>query len=300
GVLYLLAYAQVASRQQVIVSQSTDNGTTWREWSRVAPSLLAQRHISAATDRHGALHVVWQQESFSLRALLPKTPAPTPTEVHYARYDGTGWRDFIRIAPGEGGAQTFPSIQVSSHRKADQAEWEDTVWVAWSESNGENAPASGSTIYATLKAGDTWYPPRAVTAGGEQIYPSFARTPMRYATVAGTPYSLNAVDLVWLYNGPEQKQIYFAQLTETQYRDGGELLAARAAGLPSIQPGAVSAPSVYPMAISIQPHRWLLQWIWQWQLTREAQSLLFILLALAGYLFLKFAFSRWFATTMDQ
>ncbi|MCB0064552.1 MAG: exo-alpha-sialidase, partial [Caldilineaceae bacterium] len=269
GKLYILAYAQISGRQQIVYSRAIDGGHQWSNWARVAPSLMAQRHVSAAIDYSGTLHVVWQQQVFSLFALLPRLKAQLPTAIYYATFDGRTWGNAVRIQAGNGGAQTFPSINVglvaATDRSTEQQALNRLIWIVWAELNRGATPdpnaSPESTIYAVAKRDEHWSAPFVVATNGEQSYPSLARTRNQ---LDGYPTGTNAAgatgDIVWLDHSQGDSRIHFAQLSMIDSAIAGPAMAvARSVGLQSIQPQQKAVMSMNMMSIGEQANSWLQQ-----------------------------------------
>lgn len=304
--LYIFAYGRVASRHQIIYAQSTDGGLTWSDWARPAPTLLEQRHVSAAVGDHGTLHVVWTQQPFSLRALLPWSKGQANSAIYYTTLDDTGWSSPTRIQVGHGGAQAFPSISVDTVAVLDpitgQQELVDSVWIVWSESRGSDGAQGNdyeSTIYVARNNGSGWDVPTLISTGG--LYPSLARVTGQGSShrrdIVNDRHDLNrtasheaSADLVWLERKETFNMIRFAHLTDRQRPlQEASVVSARMIGVQSMQPIPDSLLKIQKMEFLPLASDWLLQILWPWQqLTREAQTLLFILFALIGYVLLKF------------
>jgi len=328
--LYIFAYGRVASRHQIIYSQSTDGGLGWSEWTRLAPTVLEQRHVSAAVDRHGTLHVVWMQEPYSFSSFLPwrnkqnssERYSEIYSEVYYTSLvrGSTDWRSPTRMQASHDGAQSFPSISVEATDSFNQATREhellDSVWIVWSESTdgaGSQKMNADSMIYVTRNSGFGWSAPFAITLDGNHLYPSLARVAKqgivdKHKIVSSSPGTddvenrgWGSMDLVWLDSRDEFNTIRFAHLTGLpQPHQNVGTINERMIGVQSMQPLSESLLTIQTMEFSSQAQSWLLQIFWQWQLTRETQTLLFILFAVVGYVLLKFAFLRWFAPIFNQ
>lgn len=179
GIIYLLAYRGADGRQQIVWTQSTDDGLTWAPWAPVAAGDCDQRHVSVAVDGRGNLHAVWRQR--------PCTGGDDdrPSQIHYAVYDGT-WSRPVMVGPNPAAYQVFPTVTVT----ADQM-----VWVAWSETDEASSfpkenPGSGSIFY-TSGHGEDWSKRSQVREATNDVYPSLGRH---------LPGRGQHVDLVWLDN----------------------------------------------------------------------------------------------------
>jgi len=293
--LYLFAYSRVDDRQQIVYNRSTNGGITWGAWATVAPAAAEQRHVSAVADSQGQVHVVWRQESpasFGLTKSVPKT------EIQYATFDGHAWSSPVRIQPGRNAAQTFPSIGVI-RAEPTLSSAEDTLWIVWSETTeGYNYPndtlVSGQ-IYAIAKRADGWSAPLALASGEHNIYASIAR---RGGHGAGT--NADTIDVVWLDNQEDHKEIRFAQLTNF-----AQDVAFSVAPKSSSQGLLRAQPEVKPIVMSGVEAPYWLYWrlsnlLWNSHLAREMQTLILIVIAATGYTLLKFFLLRWLPNALPH
>ena len=175
--LYLLAYAQMPPKQQIVWTQSTDGGATWAEWTAVAPDSQDQRHVSLAIDSQDRLHAVWRQQPAGLFG-------STKTQIHYARYENGAWGAPQRISENPAMYQFFPSLAINA---------QDQVWVVWLEtpeaSDYPKEAPSGGTVYYTVANNGQWQPSVQLGAPNRALYPSLSWS--RQA-------KLSMPDVVWL------------------------------------------------------------------------------------------------------
>jgi len=197
--LYAFAYGSRGGIQQVLYATSLDGGNRWSSWRQVAASVQDQRHVSAAIDQTGIVHIVWRQPPF-----LAAQEQGQNSQVYYASFDGVAWSAPVRVGSHLGGAQTYPSIAVDGQR---------TVWITWLETTDpydfpNDAPTSGA-LYYVAKNDQGWSQPILYGAGGNNLYPSLRRD----LTMRTTD-----VEVVWLEAQPLGNVIRFAQLTRpTQF-----------------------------------------------------------------------------------
>jgi hypothetical protein len=180
--LYLLAYAERGPVRQVVWTQSSDGGKTWRPWTAVAPGPADQRHVSLAIDGADRLHAVWRQQTGGAN-----------TQVVYASYDGRAWSSPGPVAPS-GAYQFFPSIAVTG------AETLQVVWTETSEGAGypQDDPELGQVVGATGRAGQRWGRPQVLSPAGQSaIYGSLR---------AGRPTDGGLADLVWMDTSDPQNR----------------------------------------------------------------------------------------------
>lgn len=191
--LYVFAYGNRGGLQQILYASSTDGGSAWSHWRPVAPSGQDQRHVAAAVDHAGHIHLVWRQPPFSAAAAPRNT-----TQIYYAMYDGVAWNAPVHVGSHVGGAQTYPSIAVDA---------EQTVWITWVETTDpydfpNDAPTTGA-VYYVVKSDLGWSAPILYGGSGNNLYPSLRRN-----LTAGR----EQVDVVWLEALPTDYAIRFAQL----------------------------------------------------------------------------------------
>ncbi len=196
--LYVFAYGSQSGRQQILYAASVDGGSHWSRWQPIATSRQDQRHVSAAVDSMGTMHVVWRQLPF-----WAAQPQDTSAQIYYASFtgasmDGGKWSAPVRVGPQIGVDQTYPSIAVDH---------EHTVWITWLETTDpydfpHDAPVSG-TLYYVAKTATNWSSPITYATGNHNLYPSLRRD-----LVSGQAQ----IDVVWLEARPIEHVIRFAQL----------------------------------------------------------------------------------------
>lgn len=187
--LYLLAYAQLQKKQQIVWNQSSDGGATWGEWTAIAPSSEDQRHVSLAIDSQDHLHAVWRQQPAG-------SAANATTQIHYAVYQDGAWSTPQRISANPAMYQFFPSVAVNA---------QDQVWVVWIETANasdypKEAPTAG-TVYYTAATNGQWQPSTPLGSRNSALYPSLSWSRQAKFT---TP------DVVWLEqdnNAPSEAYI---------------------------------------------------------------------------------------------
>lgn len=281
--LYILAYGRMGSQQQIIYSRSTDGGLHWEAWLPVAPSMMEQRHVSAAVDSHGTLHVVWRQQPAALGADMTKT------QIHYTNFDGKVWQTPLRIPSAQAAAQTFPSIGIGTTTQVDpqtqQRMTEDTIWIVWSETAASfdypNDELASGQIYAIVQDAQGWHSPQPVATGGQDTYASLARSGVN-----------NAIDVVWLDNQVAQKPIQFTQLTTAALATG------RQPGLLSIQPTTEPRLVLSVVDGAFLQQLGLINFAFAQGWPREVQTLAMILGIVSGYILLKFLYGRWLSAPL--
>lgn len=171
--LWLLAYGGSGTPQQIVWSESFDRGESWTTWQTIAPSPNDQRHLSAALDAQGQLHVVWREISQVDQA-----------QIYYSRLNTDGWLPARAIRPNNR-QQSFPSITIGTR---------GAVWVVWSETEQpiklpEDDPQTGTIVIFKLQD-DAWQEIQApFEQSGANLYPSLR---------ASDAFQPGAIDLVWL------------------------------------------------------------------------------------------------------
>lgn len=191
--LYVFAYGNRGGMQQILYASSTNQGNHWSHWQPVTPSGQDQRHVAAAVDNAGGIHIVWRQPPFSA-----SSAQSDKTQIYYAVFDGVNWSSPVQVGSHAGSAQTYPSIAVDA---------EQLVWITWVETTDpynfpNDAPTTGSVYYA-VKSAFGWSKPIRYGRGGNNLYPSLRRN-----LTAGRAQ----VDVVWLEARPTAYAIRFAQL----------------------------------------------------------------------------------------
>ncbi len=162
GVLYALAYSNVAGWQQLVWSRSRDDGVTWTAWDTVAADEIDQRHFSLAVDEMDNLHVVWREGAAS---------GENGSRIVYAVYDGRSWTPAEPIAPLSSVYQFFPSAAFDD---------KGNLFVAWMETAVPSGfpsekPENGNVFYA-VKSAAGWSASQQFTSSGQALYPSLAAT----------------------------------------------------------------------------------------------------------------------------
>jgi len=142
GTVHLLCYGAVESVQQVLYGRYDAHG--FSGWKPVAPSSGDQRHIGAALDRAGRLHVAWREGQAS-------KGAGGAIAVFYSVMDADGrWQKAQRLSGPDEDAST-PAVGVSDSSVS-------VAWIAWSpgaknaEGQRDNGyPADNNTVDGRLE-----------------------------------------------------------------------------------------------------------------------------------------------------
>jgi hypothetical protein len=179
--LWLVAYGGVGVPQQIVWSESRDRGQSWSTWQAVAPSPNDQRHVSAALDAQGQLHIVWRE------ALGPEL-----AQIRYSVLDENGAYPPSTIRPNNLN-QSFPSLAVGLA---------GTVWVVWSETEEsiklpDDDPQGGKIALMRLRNGLWEAIDLRFEQTGANLYPSLRPT---------DAFQPGPVELVWLQADPPQNQ----------------------------------------------------------------------------------------------
>jgi len=269
--LYVFAYGSRNGIQQILYSFSADGGARWARWRQVAASTQDQRHVSAAVDTAGHIHLVWRQLPFAVTQ-----PQDHRAQIYYTSFDGTSWRVPVRAAPHIGIAQTYPSIAIDQ---------EETVWITWLETDGaygfpQDAPTTGS-VYYTAKTNAGWSSPILYAAGANNLYPSLRRD---------LTASTAQIDVVWLEALPNANLIRFAQLTRPTTFQPARLpneVIQTSSFLPNAvaQLWQVDSPPLQPVLATVfaQPD----------QLWRDLRAILTLVVVVSLYVTVKFLINRW-------
>jgi hypothetical protein len=157
--------------QQVLYGQIKDHG--FSGWRQVAPSLRDQRHLSAALDATGRVHVAWREGSIRDGA------ADGPVTICYSMRAANGsWLHPVQVSGADESASS-PSIATTTTSVC-------VAWVAWapatlnSESQSDNGfPADNSTVEGQLNMASKLFDAETFDAptvldDGSASYPSWA------------------------------------------------------------------------------------------------------------------------------
>jgi hypothetical protein len=191
--LYLFSYGSRNGNRQILYASSLDDGHTWSGWQQVAANFQDQRHVSAAVDSKGMIHIVWRQLPF-----WSETEEDHSAQVYYATFDGILWSRPVRVGAHPGIAQLYPSIAVDH---------DETVWITWLETTDpynfpKDAPTTGA-VYYTAKSQQGWSAPIRFAPGNNNLYPSLRRN---------LTSSTEQIDVVWLETATTNHLIRFTQL----------------------------------------------------------------------------------------
>lgn len=274
--LYTFAYGSRGGIQQILCTISTDGGKAWSPWRQVAASMQDQRHVSAAIDQQGVVHIVWRQPPFQATQEEGRN-----SQIYYASFDGQTWSAPTRVGAHGDSAQTYPSIAVDGER---------TVWITWLETSDpydfpNDAPTTGA-VYYVAKNDQGWSQPILFGAGGNNLYPSLRRDLTTGAHI----------DVVWLDAQPQGNLIRFAQLARPTH----------------FAPAALSAVENYSAISPFTRIAWALEFdngplqalqvdllqqpaaLWD-----EVTALLQLSALVSLYVILKFAITRWWRSVLQ-
>ena len=276
--LYLFAYGAKNGIRQILYASSIDDGLSWSSWQQVAPAFQDQRHVSAAVDAKGTIHIVWRQLPF-----WPTTEQDRSAQIYYAIFDGASWSAPVRVGAHLGVAQTYPSIAVDR---------EETAWITWLETTDpydfpNDAPTSGSVYYAA-KSQHGWSEAQRFAPGNNNLYPSLRRN-LDSAT--------EQIDVVWLETAATSHRIRFTQLQRP------------AAFLPSpkVAEGMQSAPLLLsylapPLHVDFASFRSsnLIGFPQTEQWLRDLRAIVTLIFVVSLYVITKFFVNRWLAVVFSD
>jgi len=273
---YAFAYGSRGGIQQILYTISTDGGQQWSPWQQVAASTQDQRHVSAAIDQRGTVHIVWRQPPF--RAAQDEG---RNSQIYYASFDGAIWSAPIRVGSHGGSAQTYPSIAVDG---------ECTVWITWLETSApydfpHDAPTTGA-VYYVVKNDQGWSQPILFGAGGNNLYPSLRRD----LTTTG-----QNVDVVWVDAQPDGNRIRFGQLVRpTHFAPAAAVDESRVGISPFTRIAwALEFDNGPLQALQINLlHQQATLW-------DEAATILPLLALVSLYVLIKFAITQWLHTAIE-
>jgi hypothetical protein len=185
GTVHVLCYGMVGSVPQILHGE-VRNGA-FSGWKPVSPSASDQRHVAAALDPDGRLHVVWREGP------VPGTGAVAAIAIFYSAMAPNGsWSKPVRVSGAYESAST-PSIAAGP--------WGVSVaWVGWTPGtanlqaqleNGfpsDNSTVDGAVEIASMRTGSTAFDAPIVVDPGLASYPSWA---------AAAPAGQDPPPLVW-------------------------------------------------------------------------------------------------------
>jgi hypothetical protein len=167
----VLCYGAVGAVQQILYGRV--KGHEFSGWKPVSPSPGDQRHVAAALDPEGRLHVVWRE------GLVRNRAAAGPVSIFYSTMESDGsWRKPARVSAAGENAST-PSIAASGSGVF-------VAWVAWSpratnsEGKTDNGfPFDNSAVEGRLETtwkryGSSKFDAPMVVDGGPASYPTWA------------------------------------------------------------------------------------------------------------------------------
>lgn len=274
--LYAFAYGSHGGIQQVLYTISTNGGQQWSSWQPVAASSQDQRHVSAAIDQQGTVHIVWRQPPFR-----GAQEAGRNSQIYYASFDGAQWGAPVRVGTHGGGAQTYPSIAVDE---------EHTVWITWLETSApydfpRDAPTSGA-VYYVAKNDQGWSQPILFGAGGNNLYPSLRRD----LTSSGTH-----VDVVWIDAQADGNLIRFGQLARPTHFTPAVAVDESGFGLSAFTRIAWALEfdngPLQALPVNLLNQRTAL-----WN---EAAAILHLIALVSLYVIIKFAITHWLRTALE-
>lgn len=157
GKLHLFMYSSFgdgSNTQKIQYSWSGDDGNSWSEWRIISAPGEDSRHISAAVDGDGNIHVVWR----SVRDKDGKS------QIVY-RFSSKGEWGEIRKLPFSGKNQFFPSLGILSGNLA------CVVWMESDKKSGlpQENPKNGE-IFLSIYSVSGFKKPVAIADDG--IYPN--------------------------------------------------------------------------------------------------------------------------------
>ena len=178
GLVHVLCYGSVGGVQQILYGNTQGHG--FSGWRPIAPSSGDQRHVTAALDALGRLHVAWREGA------APSGTGGPAIGIYYSVRETDGrWHRATRVSPGNENAST-PSIGVGDSTVS-------VAWIAWSPGTANSDgladngyPADNSTVEGRLEVSSSpldreRFEPAAVLDPGPASYPCWAVRPARAA-----------------------------------------------------------------------------------------------------------------------
>lgn len=279
--LYVFAYGSRNGLQQILYSYSDDGGAHWSRWRQVAAARQDQRHVSAAVDQAGRIHIVWRQLPFAA-----DSQADQRTQIYYASFDGNAWSLPIPVGMHADSAQTYPSIAIDNT---------NTLWITWMETTDpynfpNDAPTTGS-IYYVVKTAAGWSIPLLYAKGGNNLYPSLRRN---------LTSSLAQIDVVWLETWSTGNTIRFAQLTRPTHFVPAAIMAEHPHVAQSWS-ARITTELTSALILDTRPSQTLVLGAFFQidQLQRDLRAIVTLVVIVSLYVIIKFFISRWLAVALD-
>ena len=158
GRLHLFMYSADGNnserRQQIHYLRSDDKGDSWSKRLAVSDPDSDSRHISAASDENGTIHLAWRAQNSS-----------GFSQIMYRSLKNGSWSAIRSVGPSEN-YQFFPSIGVDGNGK---------INVVWMESDQPSDlptedPQDGKVFLSTLIAG-AFSAPLEISSPSGGLYP---------------------------------------------------------------------------------------------------------------------------------
>jgi BNR repeat-like domain len=171
--LIVLAYGETEAAQTLLFTRSFDAGETWSQWTAIDANGNDQRHVTAATDNAGRLHVAWREGGTKVRAF-----------VRYSYYEAGRWSPPVAVDTGSPRYQFFPSIAVTG---------DDRVVLCWLETGSlsgfpEEEFRAGTLRWASTRAGSDRWTTAASLAGD---------APVNFVSLSADPGERNRMHFIW-------------------------------------------------------------------------------------------------------
>jgi len=159
GKLFLFAYSSYENEndlQQIQFTSSSDKGETWTAWQSISDPSFDSRHISAAIDNMGKIHVAWRAQA------TPNGPA----QIIYRSFSGNKWSERKTVSPSKD-YQFFPNIGISQS---------GIIYISWMENSRRSGfpqenPTAGLGLVSFLKRNE-FQSPIKISEQENILYPN--------------------------------------------------------------------------------------------------------------------------------
>jgi hypothetical protein len=157
GTLFLFMYSAQDTEndlQQIQYATSSDEGETWTPWQIISDPAFDARHISAANDKLGNIHITWRAQ----------TSINGPTQIIYRTFSAGKWSANNVVSPSIN-YQFFPNVGTNDS---------GAVYVSWMENPEPSEfprdnPASGLGLVSFRKK-DVFQSPVSLSDRNNLLY----------------------------------------------------------------------------------------------------------------------------------
>ncbi len=186
GRLHLLMYSSYRSAsdtQQIQYAYSDNGGATWSNWKSISNSSFDARHLSAALDSNGGVHVAWRGQSRSGGS----------ARIFYSALRSGNW-SIPKAVASSSEYQFFPSICLTA---------KGTPYIAWSQTAASSEfprenPSQGKIYLSYLEQDGTFSAAELISNDNTSLYPNMpdkisgSQSVILYETGSAKNYAVKA------------------------------------------------------------------------------------------------------------